>query len=448
MDHLIGWLVRLFSFLGKVVSYIPFIPFERYPGKGPVKLLLVGYNGARNTGSDLRVIALVDQINAQCGAENVCISVMSLDKPQTARYFADYPNVTVIGFTTLFFWPLLKACSSHHAIVLCEGSMLKSTFANALALFMCEAAGIAQAQKKPCVAYGVEAGAMDPLVKNCARKLCASTYFMVRTEESLSIIEALGLHGIVGTDTAWSLPIPFDNPHARTLLESQGWDGSAPLVGVAAIDPFCWPGVASISRWLKGKLTGNWDMHYSQIYFLSTSPERIAARKRYLAALADAVDNYCACTKSFPVIIGMEKLDTPPCRELSRKLKCAHGIVLAENCDAHLIDGIISRLKLLITSRYHAALLGFRSGVASVAVSMDERLESLFKAAGFEHNRIVSVRDENLAEKITAGITSILSAPHPDPRITALARTGRETCELMALSFATYLQEELSWHRT
>lgn len=87
-------------------------------------------------------------------------------------------QVTVIEHSPMFFIPLLKACSKSHVVVLCEGSMLKSKFSNGLALFMCQTAGIAKAQGKPCVAYGVEAGNMDPVVRRTALSLCSDVLFI------------------------------------------------------------------------------------------------------------------------------------------------------------------------------------------------------------------------------------------------------------------------------
>ena len=54
MDRLLGLLIKLFIFLSGFGTY------EKWePGK-KLKLLMVGYNGARNTGADARVAALCE----------------------------------------------------------------------------------------------------------------------------------------------------------------------------------------------------------------------------------------------------------------------------------------------------------------------------------------------------------------------------------------------------
>ena len=46
------------------------------PGE-PLRLLFAGYNGTRNTGSDVRVQEMIRQIRHVLGAQNVDFSVMS-----------------------------------------------------------------------------------------------------------------------------------------------------------------------------------------------------------------------------------------------------------------------------------------------------------------------------------------------------------------------------------
>ena len=126
--------------------------YEDWQQGQPVKLLLVGYNGARNTGADARVVALTQQLEQTLGADRSELTVMTLDVENVKGYFSE--RVRLFHFTTAFVFPLPKACSRHHAAILCEGSTLTPTFAEALCVFFCEAAGIMRRQGKPCIAYG------------------------------------------------------------------------------------------------------------------------------------------------------------------------------------------------------------------------------------------------------------------------------------------------------
>jgi hypothetical protein len=48
-------------------------------------------------------------------------------------------------------------------------------------------------QGKPCIAYGSEVGHLDGWLAKLSHDMCQDTYFIVRTEESLQNLKALGL---------------------------------------------------------------------------------------------------------------------------------------------------------------------------------------------------------------------------------------------------------------
>ena len=56
------------------------------PGE-PLKLLFAGYNGTRNTGSDVRVEEILRQVRQVLGAENVELTVTALEFRAYARLF-------------------------------------------------------------------------------------------------------------------------------------------------------------------------------------------------------------------------------------------------------------------------------------------------------------------------------------------------------------------------
>ena len=62
------------------------------PGE-KLKLLFAGYNGTRNTGSDVRVEEMLRQIRHILGADNVAFSVMSQNFDFSRGYFAGTEQV-------------------------------------------------------------------------------------------------------------------------------------------------------------------------------------------------------------------------------------------------------------------------------------------------------------------------------------------------------------------
>ena len=137
MDEVVAIIVRIVTSFAGWARVLPGIDYAEYVPGQRLKVLLAGYNGARNTGSDVRVAALAERIVKTLGPDNVQVSVMSFDLESTAPYFAG--TACQFPFTTVFFLPLLKACSQHHVAILCEGSTFKSKFADALTLYSCEA---------------------------------------------------------------------------------------------------------------------------------------------------------------------------------------------------------------------------------------------------------------------------------------------------------------------
>ena len=109
------------------------------PGE-KLKLLCAGYNGTRNTGSDLRVEEILRQIRRILGPENVALSVMTQDFDLTRGYFGDAHQVHLPDVFPPF---LHSEVRKNHGVVACEGSMFKSKFANALTTMMIGALGIA-----------------------------------------------------------------------------------------------------------------------------------------------------------------------------------------------------------------------------------------------------------------------------------------------------------------
>ncbi|MBO5538563.1 MAG: hypothetical protein J5971_05930 [Prevotella sp.] len=143
MDKLLAYAVRLMVWLSgymKPLSRLGLCRYEEWQQGEKLKILLVGYNGARNTGADARVVALTQQIEQALGTDKAELTVMTLSTDNVQGYFSK--AVHLYRFSTLFFFALLRATSRSHVAILCEGSTLTRTFADALCVFYCQAAGI------------------------------------------------------------------------------------------------------------------------------------------------------------------------------------------------------------------------------------------------------------------------------------------------------------------
>ena len=405
MDRILELLIKLFIFCSgftKRLSRLGIGAYEEWaPGK-KLKLLMVGYNGARNTGADARVIAAVRQIKELFGADHVSMTVLTLSEKALEGYFDD--DVEILEINSIFLKDLYKACSTHHAAVLCEGSTLKSTFADALSLFFCEASGIMARQGKPCIAFGSEVGYMNKALRKFAARACRDTYFITRTQESQNVLTELGLEGHKGTDTAWLYDGAAADETIVRLLRERGWDGEKPILGIAVINPFIWPVRPSLSKWIKGGITGRQNGQYDKWYFYSDSPERRIDYDRYIDEIAKAANCLCGDGRFFPVLLGMEKMDIDACRKLEQKLQKPAAVFASGEYTADIMTGLLRNLSALITSRYHAAVLSMGRGCPIAAVSMDERLDSLMKEIELDETYLFHVWDEALGDELAEAV--------------------------------------------
>ena len=397
MDRVVAIIVWALSAIGGWARVLPGIDYASWEPGQKVKVLLAGYNGARNTGSDVRVSAIAEQLRKRLG-DAVEISVMSLDVSSTAPYFD--ASVRQIPFNTVFFGALYRACSEHHVVILCEGSTLKSKFANAVTLYNCEAAGVARAQGKPCIAYGSEIGEMDAFVAAAARGLCSDVQFIVRSAGSLEALQSMGLDGRLGTDTAWHFDSSGAHEQAMALLRAGGWDGETPLLGIAPVNPYCWPVKPSIRRFVQSAITGDWSGHYQAWYYFSQSAQRERKFQAYLEALAGACLTFALERGFQPVIFGMEQLDQEACLRLNDLMGGSVPLVLSNEHNGYVIAAALRSLSLLATSRYHAQVLATRALVPAVAVSMDERLDNLSRELGTGRDQLLHVDDADLAPRL------------------------------------------------
>lgn len=417
--------------------------YEQYTPGRPLRILLVGYNGARNTGADARVVELTRQLQDAFGAEEAELTVMTLDTDAVDGYFGK--KVRLLRFSTIFILPLLRACSQHDAAILCEGSTLTATFAEALCMFFCEAAGIMRRQGKPCMAYGSEVGHLSGWLARLSRDLCRDTYFIVRTQESLENLQQLGLRGHVGTDTAWTFHNDDGERWARQWLKDAGWDGRQPLMGVAPLNPFCWPVRPSLWRWVKAVVTRDFSQQYDKFYFFSDSAERQRLFANYLKAMTAATNRYSRDNNAFVVIIGMEKLDARVCEMMAKQIACPHVVCTSADTDVFRMTGLLRQLSVLLTSRYHASVLSMERAIPIVAVSIDNRLDGVMGETGLDTHYLHHATDNDLEDRITRSLA--MASDHREEIAETIGRhvaIYKEKTTAMSRFFITWLKEQFS----
>jgi len=369
----------------------------------PLRLLFAGYNGTRNTGSDVRIEEMIRQVRTILGDSCVDLSVLSQNLDLSRGYFQ---NVRQVRLPDVFPPFLFREIHYYHGVLACEGSMFKSKFANALTAMMIGALGIAAAQNKLSVGYGAEAGQMDRFLHTMCRRYCSDSLVVTRNEESQAVLGRLGVSTELGTDTAWTFE-PLPKVYGEQALRQAGWDGKTPVLGLCPINPFWWPVRPSLVKLaLLTTLGLHRESHYRSIYFHHDGSKVRTAFHRYLNAFAGGVRAFRRDHSIFPILIGMEALDRRAC-EIMGGLLGGLPLFIADQYDMYQLVSILRSCHLLVSSRYHGIVTCMPALVPSAGVTMDERIRNLMRERGHEDLLLV-VDDLELESKLVGVMAKLI----------------------------------------
>jgi polysaccharide pyruvyl transferase WcaK-like protein len=391
-------LIELSGALWKLGSGRSWEPGEK------LKLLFAGYNGTRNTGSDVRVEEMLRQVRRVLGEKNLALSVMSQNFDWSRGYFGDAHQVHLPDIYPPF---LYREVRKHHGVIACEGSMFKSKFADALTTMFIGALGIASVENKLSVGYGAEAGFMNPMLEKMCARYCRRSLIITRNEESQEVLSRLGVSSEAGTDTAWTFE-PHPPEYGRKVLVDAGWDGRTPVVALCPINPFWWPVKPSIPKFAAHACFGAYQQsHYRTIYFHNSGSAVDGAYKKYLRALANGVSAFRSKHRVFLILVAMERLDSRACEALAPDLGGA-PMFTAEMYDMYQLVSILRSCNLIVSSRYHALVTSMPGLVPSAGVTMDERIRNLLRERGHE-DLLLTVDDPDLETKLVAVMERLVS---------------------------------------
>src|ERR1700736_2739990 len=322
---------------------------QRWKRGEKLRLLFAGYNGTRNTGSDVRVNEMLHQIRHVLGAENVDFSVMTQDFGRTKGYF---DGTHQVHLPDVFPPMLYREVGKSHGVIACEGSMFKSKFANALTTMMIGSLGLASAENKLSIGYGGEAGHMDPLILDMCARYVPDSLVITRNAESQTVLSNLGVPTELGTDTAWTFE-PHPHEYARKVLREAGWDEKMPILVLCPIHPFVWPVKASLAKYLARVTTGAYkESQYRTVYFHESGTEVDRKFGQYISAMAGATKAFLQRHRVFPILVAMERLDAVACRHIEAEIP-GTPIFTSDDYDMYELVSILRACTYMVSSRYH-----------------------------------------------------------------------------------------------
>jgi polysaccharide pyruvyl transferase WcaK-like protein len=405
------------------------------PGE-KLKLLFAGYNGTRNTGSDVRPEETLRQLRHILGADNVAFSVMSQNFDLTRGYFQDAEQAHLPDIFPPF---LSREVPKHHGVVVHEGSAFKSKFANALTTMIIGSLGLAAAENKLAIGYGSEAGYMDPLVAKMCGRYCKNSFIITRNEESRMVLRNLGVPSELGTDTAWTFE-PLPPEYGRKTLIDAGWDGKQPVLIVCPINPFWWPVKPSLVKYAARVATGAYkDSHYRTVYFHKSGHDVDAAFERYLTAIARAVGAFRQKRSVFTVLVATEALDARACRRIAEKLGGAIPVFSSEDYDMYQMVSILRAGHMMVSSRFHGIVTSMPALVPSAGITMDERIRNLMGERG-HGDLLMNVDDPDLESKLLVAMDRLCK--EREAIAAGIGRTVVKNLKVMA-RMGVYFEEEV-----
>ena len=368
---------------------------KRWSAGEKLKLLFAGYNGTRNTGSDVRVQEMLRQVRHVLGSDNVDFSVMTQSFDRTKGYFGGTRQTYLPDVYPPF---LFREVRQNHGVIACEGSMFKSKFANALTTMMIGSLGLASAENKLSLAYGGEAGHMDGLIESMCERYVQDSMVITRNVESQKLLNSLGIPTELGTDTAWTFE-PHPPEYGRKALREAGWDEKTPILVLCPIHPFVWPEKASLAKYIARATTGAYkDSQYRTVYFFESGAEVNRKYQHYISGFTKAAQAFVQRHRVFPILVAMERLDAVACRGIAAQIP-GTPIFTSDDYDMFQLVSILRACSYMVSSRYHGIVTCMPSLVASAGVTMDERIRNLMRERGHEH-LLLTVDDPDLEPKL------------------------------------------------
>ncbi|HVF26681.1 MAG TPA: polysaccharide pyruvyl transferase family protein [Pyrinomonadaceae bacterium] len=363
-----------------------------------LRLLLVGYSGAGNVGADVRTGEIIRQLLGIFGEDRLRLGLATREALSHGAFAAVECENSGAYFPAF----LEEVVERYDGVIVSEGCVLKSNFSNTLATMLAGALGMAAAEDKLSVAYGAEAGEMEPEIASFFLTHCRESLFIARSHRSYEIIrDQLGLRTVLGADPAWTFQ-PSAPEKGEALLREAGWDGQTPVVAICPVNPFWWPVRPDVLKAALMQATGEFrDTHYQSVYFHEDSDEAQEKYRRYLKEVAGAVKAFSAEASAFPVLVEMEPIDHQACVDLQSEMGKRLPAFTGAQCSMYDLVSILRQASIVVSSRYHALVTSMPAGVVGIGVSMDERINNLFAERGISQY-VVDVADPNLGDALLA----------------------------------------------
>lgn len=366
-------------------------------------VLLMGYNGANNTGAEALLLADIQDVRAVMGTDAI-ITIPTLNEANLRRYVREGPALRIAPIPSIYFLALRRLVRNNDLIVLVEGSTYMDTWTSALLWAFLWTTHCAHRMGKPSLAYAVDAGRLSTFDRYLVRREASKTDLIItRSKAAADRLRSWGVAAPieVTADNAFTFrPDRADDDFVNALWP----EARAGIVGFCSVNIFRWPVV--MRPWGRGQDLYKWPYYFSRSRDRLHSAETLA---QGYAALADrVVEEHEKCV----ALICMEQLDEPFARRIRQLMRRPDRarIVSSREYNASQLTVLLRRLDLLVTSRYHASILSLAARVPQVAVGHDLRLKSLYGDLGLS-GFFIDAFAEDMHAVLRQRVEELLTSP-------------------------------------
>ncbi len=370
--------------------------------KKKLNVLLLGWNGVDNTGSEAKLLVTINDVKKVLGDRLGKLYVLVVGPSDERRYIKD-PDVEIISFYPLFegglenFYRLIWG-DIYDIVLLCEGSTFLDTYHDGFLWLFLLAARLQHLRGRHTISYSNDCSPMKFYNAPAAARTLnrCIDLIMVRNPDAKKRMLQYGVKKEVHVtaDGAYLYPTPSPE-YRRSLMERLGL-GKKPMIAVAPkefwgllpITPKLYPreGYPKVdAMWRKeyGYAPMLCSKHYLPDYWLAVDTRRRELSERFKRDMAKFCDYLVEEFDANVLLIGMAAFegDCQNAKEITERMKHKDEArwIPSFKFNVDDIKSLLVESRFLITTRYHASVLSSSAGVPMIAISSDTRLEAVFR---------------------------------------------------------------------
>jgi polysaccharide pyruvyl transferase WcaK-like protein len=373
------------------------------------KVLLVGYNGANNTGSEARLLSIIEDVRTILGHETI-ITVPTLNEANLRRYLKEDEFLKIAPISSIFFFDIRKLVKEHDILLLVEGSCYMDTWTSALLWAFLWATRCAYNFKKSSIAYAVDVGHLSSFNRWLVKREAGKTdLILTRTKLAAEELKKIEVKAPIDVTADCAFTFKTEKEDAK-ILEKTWAKSELGVVGLAPVDFYLWPVVM--------RLWGKEENLYKWPYYYSRSKERIEGSEHLALKWAKEADRIVEKHDKNIALICMEELDEPLARCIKDKMKNPEmaKIYSSRKYNASQMTNLLRSLELLVTSRYHAGVLSLEDQIPQIAIGHDTRLRGFYKELGLD-NYLLDYMSPEIWDKLEEKVDELIEKPEMQKKL-------------------------------